>query len=235
MDRDWVYFYRPMISMISQSNYRVKKLYEDTKIDKNELWNKYEAITKDDIDNNPRGFEVSCEENIKMYQNQMSDIADILFESEALHLKQFLSSLYKVWKNELLNYLNDERQYVEIQEPLDSFQSLENLFENNIGIDNIKGFRKIKELYLLINLLDSDNKDLAEALKTARPDYFEHNFEKFVANFDSLENWTAVYVDGSDLHIKESDFYAYFDAITDFWYSLPVVMHLDGKTPPAYD
>lgn len=233
-----IYFWFRQVNHFKENNGRVKVLYEDTKIDKDKLWNKYQKKVENETKNlssylNP---ESDPSDLYDIYHDKISDAANIFWHAIAIHKYQYLMLLCQTWENELISFVVKEvSRYFEVEETLDYAKVMDKILLKNIDEKRIDGLAEIRELRLLVNVIKHGEGNSADRLRKKRPDYFKANITQPLTNFnDRMKTWSSPLLDSAALNIPDDAFYDYYEAINEFWDSMPERVYLDGKTSPKY-
>lgn len=227
-----IYFWEKEIDSFKKNNDRVKKLFEDTALDKDKLWEKYNKEIEEELKRftfNPEG---DGSEYYDLFQDRQSVRADILWHAEALHLYQYLVILCQTWENQLVSFFNKEVERYYTLEKVLGYGDIIGLIKENMDESNIVGLSKITELRQLVNVIKHGEGKAAETLRKKRPDFFKPKESRFTS--DTLKVFDSIYLDSAALNVNKEEFNNYHDAIEDFWNSMPERLYLDGKTPADY-
>lgn len=230
-----IYFWPYQVKKFIWNNYRVKKIFEDTQIDKDALWKKYEKEVETEISSIPSGPDTDPSDFADFFESRLSDAADILNHAVSMHKYNFLALLCQTWENELISFVTKElKNYFTFEKSL-SYSDVMKVLKANIDESKIEGLSKIEELRLLVNVLKHGEGRSAEELRKIRPDFFK--FESYLPNDegnDRLTIWDSIYLDSEALNIGTEEFYMYSEAINEFWKSMPIRVFLDDETPAVY-
>ena len=231
-----IYFWPTQVDHFKRNNLRVKILYEDTMIDKDKLWGKYKKEIEEETSSVIFGPYDDPSDLADIYDERLSDAADILWHAVAIHKFQFLVLLCQTWENEFISFVTEEiKQSFEIDSVLTYGVAMDTILLKSVGESNVRGLDKIRELRLLVNVIKHGEGNSADKLRKKRPDFFQHDKNEPVDNQnDRLVTWNSVLLDAEALNIDGNEFYSYFEAINEFWRSMPIRVYLDG-TPPVYE
>lgn len=231
-----IYFWPPQVDVFKGNNRRVKILYEDTKIDKDKLWEKYEGEIKDEVSSIRFGPDDDPSDITDIYQERLSDAAEILWHAVAIHKFQFLVLLCQTWENEFISFVTKEyKQSYEVDGMLPYAKAMDKILLESVDRSKVRGIDKIRELRLLVNVIKHGEGNSADKLRKKRPDFFQYDKnEPFTRQNDRLVVWNSVLLDAEALNVDEDEFYSYFEAINEFWKSMPIRVFLDG-TSPVYE
>ena len=231
-----IYFWPPQVDQFKGNNRRVKILYEDTKIDKDKLWEKYEVEIKDEVSSIRFGPYDDPSDIADIYQERLSDAAEILWHAVAVHKFQFLVLLCQTWENEFISFITKEfKQSYKLDRILTYAEAMDDIVLKGVDKSKIRGLDKIRELRLLVNVIKHGDGNSADKLRKRRPDFFQYDKnEPINRQNDRLVVWNSVLLDAEALNVDEAEFYSYFEAINEFWKSMPIRVFLDG-TPPVYE
>ena len=220
-----------------RNNLRVKILYEDTMIDKDKLWGKYKREIKDDLSSIRIGSDDDPSDLADFYEERLSDAAEILWHAVAIHKFQFLVLLCQTWENEFISFVTQEfkKTFFEFERTLTYGEAMDEILLKGVGESNVRGLEKIRELRLLVNVIKHGEGNSADKLRKKRPDFFQHDRNEPVDNRnDRLVTWNSVLLDAEALNVDGDEFYSYFEAINEFWKSMPIRLYLD-ESPPVYE
>lgn len=226
-----IYFWKPQVTRFIELNNRVLKIYKDTKIDKDILWNKYkkeaeENISKASINFNPEYHDVS--DLADFWNDQLIDYSEILEQAVSGHLYQYITMLCQTWENQLISFCVREIKNTHEFNEYPQYGDIITMLKKQIGEDRIKGLDKITELRLLVNVIKHGEGQAADRLRKKRPDYFTfESFNKHDKYNDRLVIFDSVFLDGQALNVSESDLYEYHKSVNEFWKSLPERVYLD--------
>lgn len=231
MKRPDIYFDRYTIKNFINKNNRVKRMYEDTKIDKDSLLKKYETEVEEEIKNiiiSP-GEDPSIVYDI--YQSRMEDLADVFWQVIPLHTYQFITTLFHTFENQLTSYFNTEISRYPSSPKIYIYMEVFKYIKERVGQENLAGINKIDELRLLNNTIKHGNGKSANQLRELRPDYFTNDELITFGEKDLLDSWNSIYENSIALNVKEDNFYVYQESINEFWGSLPLKIYLDDLEP----
>lgn len=228
-----IYFWPPQVEHFKRNNLRVKILYEDTMIDKDKIWEKYEGDIKTEVSSIGFGPNDDPSDLSDIYAERLSDAADILWHAVAIHKFQFLVLLCQTWENEFISFVTEEfKKSYELDRVLTYGEAMDDILLKSVGESKVRGLGKIRELRSLVNVIKHGEGHSAEKLRSRRPDFFQYDSNKPVnRQNDRLVVWNSVLLDGEALNVDESEFYNYFEAINEFWRSMPIRVFLDGNLP----
>lgn len=236
-----IYFWSHRVEGFKDNNERVRTLYENTKIDKDKLFNKYKKV----VDQNIARININPDDDFsdindlryELYQDEMKNIAGLLNHAIAIHKYQYLALLDQTWENELISFVTDElKNYYELKSPLPYCKVMEKILKKNIYPEKIAGLQKITELRTLVNVIKHGNGPAADKLRKKRPDFFKFDDSKPLnAINDRLVAWDSVLLDGDTLDVGEEEFYDYYNSINEFWDSLPTRVFLDKETIALFE
>lgn len=231
-----IYFWPPQVDQFKGNNRRVKILYEDTKIDKDKLWEKYESEIKDEVSSIRFGPNYDPSDISDIYQERLSDAAEILWHAVAIHKFQFLVLLCQTWENEFISFVTKEyKQSYKLDRVLTYAEAMDGIVLKGVDRSEIRGLDKIRELRLLVNVIKHGDGKSADKLRKRRPDFFQYDKnEPNNRQNDRLVVWDSVLLDAEALNVDEDEFYSYFEAINEFWKAMPIRVFLDD-TPPVYE
>ncbi|MFS1245092.1 hypothetical protein ACFDCM_10395 [Enterococcus lactis] len=232
-----IYFWGPQIESFKENNRRVKVLYEDTMIDKDELWNKYTKEVEKDLKQVQFGPDDDPSDLYDIYTDRMTDISDLFHHAIAIHKYQYLTLLCQTWENEFVSFVNKEMSnYYLLNKPLSYSKVMNDILLKNMEEKKVKELSKIRELRLLVNVIKHGEGNSAIKLRKRRPDFFKYRTTEPLDKInDRLVTWNSVLLDSDALNVDEKEFYSYYSAINEFWDSMPTRVFLDGKTPPSYE
>jgi len=231
MRRPDIYLDRYTIENFINKNNRVKRMYEDTKINKDVLWTKYEAEVEDEVQKIMLGPDDDPSVAYDIYQSKIEDLADVFWQVVPLHTYQFMTILFHTFENQLTSYFNSERKRYSSSNKIYSYGQVFEFIKEKVEEENLAGINKIDELRLLNNTIKHGNGGSADQLRKLRPDYFTNDEIISFGNKDLLDSWNSVYEDSIALNVKEENFYLYQESINEFWNSLPLKIFLDDLEP----
>jgi hypothetical protein len=232
----YIYFWSTAIDSFKRNNDRVLTIYEDTKIDKDSLWKKYEKEIEKEIRQISWDPARDGSEFADIYGEMMGDAANVFWHAVNMQKIQCIVQLCLTWENQLITFINRAvSQCFVIEKPLQYREVMDDIILKNMEESKIPSLSKIRELKHLVNVIKHGDGISAEKLRITRPDYFSYGNGGFGSTNDSLTTWGSVMLDGAALNVKESEIYTYHDSINDFWNSMPKKLFLDKKTPAEYD
>lgn len=231
MIRPHLYFDNYTVDNFIYKNNRVKRMFVDTKIDKDLLWDKYKAEVEEEIQDTV--FDPDDDPSIvyDIYLSRMDDLSDVFCQVVPMHLYQFISVLFHTFENQLTSYFNNEIKRYYSPTKIYNYKQVFELIKEKIGKENVSGIEKIDELRLLNNTIKHGNGSSANQLRVLRPDYFKNDDILSFGNNDLLENWNSVFENSIALNVKEESFYLYHESINEFWSSLPLKVYIDNLEP----
>lgn len=231
--RPLLYFHQYTINLFIQRNNRISRLYEDTKVDKDKLWKKYEDEAKQSLQEYKYNPNVDGGDLADIYTEKISDMADIFWQIVPQQLFQSITVLYQNFENEIVVFINEEANRYLKKEAHDSIEygEIEKKLLKLHKIYPLQGINKIHELKLLTNVIKHGHGKSYKQLKKVRPDYFEHNDFVFSNERDTIKTWKSVYNNYRALNVQEKEFYIYLESINKFWESLPERVYIDGEEP----
>lgn len=205
-------------------------------IDKDKLSEKYKEEIEEEVSNIRIGpyddpFDIG-----DIYNERFSDAADILWHAVAIHKFQFLVLLCQTWGNEFISFVTEEfKKSFELDRILTYTEAMDEIVLKGVDGSKVRGLDKIRELRLLVNVIKHGEGNSADKLRKRRPDFFQHNKNESVnKQNDRLVIWNSVLLDAAALNVDENEFYSYYEAINEFWKSMPVRLYFDG-TSPVYE
>lgn len=226
-----LYFHELTVQRFINLNNRVLKIYEDTKIDKDALWNRYQKEAEENIRQLPTNYNPEYHDYSDLadiWNEQMSDYAEIFQQAVDGQLYQYITMLCQTWENQLISFCIEEIERTLEFKKHPSYGDIINFLKKQIGKENIGSLDKITELRWLVNVIKHGEGNAAKSLREKRPDYFSFNSSLDLEKHnDRLVIFDSVFLDTEALNVKEKDFYDYHEAITDFWKSMPERVLLD--------
>lgn len=231
MIRPHLYFGKYTVNNFINKNNRVKRMFIDTKIDKNLLWDKYKVEVEEEIQNIVFGPDDDPSIVYDIYLSKMDDLSDVFWQVVPMHTYQFISVLFHTFENELTSYFNNEIKRCYTPTKLYNYRQVFELIKEKVGEENISDIDKIDELRLLNNTIKHGNGSSADQLRIIQPDYFKNDDILSFGNNDVLEDLNSVYENSMALNIKEENFYMYHESINNFWSSLPLKVYIDNLDP----
>lgn len=231
MIRPHLYFDNYTVNNFIDKNNRVKRMFVDTKIDKDMLWDKYKAEVEEEIQDIVFGPDDDPSIVYDIYLSKMDDLSDVFWQVVPMHTYQFISVLFHTFENQLTSYFNNEIKRYYSPTKIYSYGQVFELIKEKVGQENLSAVNKIDELRLLNNTIKHGNGSSADQLRILRPDYFKNDDILSFGNSDLLEDWNSVYENSMALNVKEENFYLYHESINRFWSSLPLRIYLDDLEP----
>lgn len=228
-----IYFWEPQVQKFISLNNRVLKMYEDTRIDKDALWDKYKSSAEKEMEDRTRSFNPETYDGgdyADDYEDLISDYADLFWHINYNHLYQYLTILCQTWENILVSFCIKEikGQGFEFSKYPD-YGEIMRIIIKDVGESNIESLGKVRELRHLVNVIKHGDGGAAEKLRKSRPDYFKFEDNKELSRLnDRLEIYDSVFIDGEALNVKEEDLYEYHEAITKFWKSIPERVYFEA-------
>lgn len=210
-----------------RNNDNIRKLFEDTSIDKEVLLNKYREELKDELNESFAGhLDYENLMDIEFEKNQ--EFYDLINQAIALHKFQYLIILCQTWENQLVSFITKEIKYSYKVEGHAEYGEIINFLKDIVREENIRGLDKLTELRKLINVIKHGDGRAANALRKKRPDYFHSEYEMLdISHLDSLKIWDSIYISPLALNVKNEEFYQYYNAINEFWDSFPERVYYD--------
>lgn len=231
MQRPFLFFDKYTIENFIEKNNRVNRMFEDTKIDKDLLWNKYKTEVEVEIQRIILGPDDDPSIVYDVYESKMSDMSDVFWQVVPMHTYQFINILFHTFENQLTSYFNNEIKRYSTSTKLYSYAQTFNYIIGKVGQENLASINKIDELRLLNNTIKHGNGSSADSLRKIRPDYFTNDQLLSLGENDLLKNWNSVYENSIALNVDEENFYIYHDSINKYWQSLPLKIYLDDRDP----
>ncbi|HDT8036772.1 TPA: hypothetical protein RD636_002582, partial [Enterococcus faecalis] len=230
--------WKPQVEHFKRNNQRVKVLFEDTKIDKDALWHRYTTKVEQQMNSLASVKNYGDSSHIyEIYEDKMIDAAELFWHAISIHKFQYLMLLCQTWENELIIFVTKElKNYYELSGGLTYSDIINKILSKNMNLSDIKGLDKINELRLLVNVIKHGEGDSAKKLRKKRPDFFKFETEEELTKYnDRMEIWNSILLENAALNVDDSEFYLYFNAINNFWDSMPTRLYLDGNTAPIYE
>lgn len=229
--RPFIFFDQYTVKSFIDKNNRVKKMFEDTEIDKDILWNKYKKEVEEEVKDIIIGPEDDPSIIYDIYQSKMEDVSELFWHIIPMHTYQFITILFHTFENQLTSYINNEIKRYNPTSKIYNYSEIVKMIMKKVGPKDLSGTKEINELRLLNNTIKHGNGVSADQLRKLRPEYFTNKEFNFFGEDDLLDNWNSVYENSIALNVSKDNFYVYQDSINDFWNSLPTRIYLDDLTP----
>ncbi|MCL2865811.1 MAG: hypothetical protein FWE25_09755 [Lachnospiraceae bacterium] len=177
---------------------------------RDEMWNDIncKTVSDENVSFDPSEF-------IDFIQEQAYSKYEILNLMRYRTLGMWISCMCQVWEQQLYTFIVQEERHMG-SKFLDSvkkrgFGFVKDVFElHGQNLDNMKSWKKLNELRLLVNVIKHSEGDSEKKLRKLRPDYFQYN--DGVDNIDLLKLFNSTLLE-TTLQINEKDFIDYFDAL----------------------
>src|SRR5699024_1953637 len=133
MIRPHHYFDNYTVNNFIDKNNRVKRMFVDTKIDKDFLWDKYKAEVEEEIQDIVFGPDDDPSIVYDIYLSKMDDLLDLFYQVVSFHSYQFISVLFHTFETQLTSFFNNEIKRYYSATTIYSYGQVFELFKAEVG------------------------------------------------------------------------------------------------------